>query len=554
MRLKAVNWLCTPLLALAVLGGMVLLTSATSAYAADEPAVAALEAPTAEAPAPEAPAGEDPVAPAPETPAAAPEGEPMPAGEAAPMDEKKADEPPPPTADEKVESLRTEGNILWTCIAAFLVFFMQAGFALVEAGLTRAKNTVNILMKNAMDFCIGSLAFWAVGYGLMFGTASGGFVGTDKFLFEASDNFGWAFLLFQTVFCATAATIVSGAMAERTKFSSYLIYTAIISLVIYPIFGKWAWGSLAGADASGWLCGGDFLNKVAGEGMFFHDFAGSTVVHSIGGWAALAGALVLGPRIGKYTKDGKVVPIPGHSIPFAALGVFILWLGWFGFNPGSTTALGGGNFAYIAVTTNISACAGGIAAMITAWVMFGKPDASFTLNGVLAGLVAITAGCDAMSVPFACLTGALAGVVVVFACVAFDKIGVDDPVGAISVHGVCGALGTLAIGLFKKDIGLLTGGQSGQFIAQVIGVLTAFVWAFCLSGALFLALKYTVGLRCSAEEEIEGLDMHEHGMLAYPAPWVAESDPLAMSHIDGPAAPSGKPASVSAPAPVVSGA
>ena len=399
--------------------------------------------------------------------------------------------------------LFTDTNTLWTCIAAFLVFFMQAGFAMVEAGFTRAKNACNIIMKNLMDFSIGSLTFWLVGFGLMFGATGTGWFGTTNFLYDAAgDNFNWAFLIFQTVFCATAATIVSGAMAERTKFSSYLIYTVIITVVVYPIFGSWAWGSLL--DGDGWL-----------EGRGFLDFAGSTVVHSIGGWAALAGAIVLGARIGKY--DGKkITPIPGHNIPLAALGVFILWLGWFGFNPGSTTAVGGGSFAFIAVTTNLSAAAGAIGAMATSWVLFKKPDPSFTMNGALAGLVAITAGCDVIPVHFAALTGLLAGLLVVLSCVLIDKIRIDDPVGAVSVHGVCGAWGTLAVGLFAQDVGLFSGGGTAQLGIQALGVAAAFLWAFPVSFGIFYAIHATVGLRVSEEEEIEGLDLTEHGIYAYP--------------------------------------
>ncbi len=410
--------------------------------------------------------------------------------------------------------LFNDTNTLWTCLAAFLVFFMQAGFAMVEAGFTRAKNACNIIMKNLMDFSIGSLSFWLVGFGLMFGVTSGGWFGTTNFMFDAGDNnFNWAFLIFQTVFCATAATIVSGAMAERTKFSSYLIYTIGITVIVYPIFGSWAWGSLM--DGSGWL-----------EARGFLDFAGSTVVHSIGGWAALAGAIVLGARIGKY--DGKkTTPIPGHNIPLAALGVFILWFGWFGFNPGSTTAVGGGSFAFIAVTTNLSAAAGAIAAMAVSWVWFKKPDPSFALNGALAGLVAITAGCDAIPVHFAALTGLLAGVLVVFSCVFFDRIRIDDPVGAISVHGVCGAWGTLAVGLFHADVGLFAGGGATQLGIQALGVAAAFLWAFPVSFGIFYAIHATVGLRVSPQEEAEGLDLTEHGIYAYPPAFVTGSASVA---------------------------
>lgn len=404
-------------------------------------------------------------------------------------------------------SLFNDTNTLWTCLAAFLVFFMQAGFAMVEVGFTRAKNACNIIMKNLLDFSIGSLTFWLIGFGLMFGATGTGWFGTTNFLYDAgSDNFNWAFLIFQTVFCATAATIVSGAMAERTKFSSYLIYTIAITVFVYPIFGSWAWGSLM--DGSGWL-----------EGRGFLDFAGSTVVHSIGGWAALAGALVLGPRIGKYNGK-KTTPIPGHNIPLAALGVFILWLGWFGFNPGSTTAVGGGSFAFIAVTTNLSAAAGAMSAMVTSWLWFKKPDPSFALNGALAGLVAITAGCDVIPVHFAALTGLAAGVIVVASCVFFDKIRIDDPVGAISVHGMCGAWGTLAVGLFAAEAGLFAGGGLTQLGIQALGVAAAFLWAFPVSFVIFYAIHATVGLRVSPEEEMEGLDLTEHGIYAYPPAFV----------------------------------
>ncbi|MBN1910704.1 MAG: ammonium transporter [Pirellulales bacterium] len=413
-----------------------------------------------------------------------------------------------PATPMATSTLAVDVDTLWTCIAAFLVFFMQAGFAMVETGFTRAKNACNIIMKNLMDFALGSLVFWLIGFGLMFGITYHGFVGTSNFLYDAGDNgFHWAFLLFQTVFCATAATIVSGAMAERTKFSSYLIYTVAITAIVYPIFGGWAWNSLF-SGGGGWL-----------EGLGFHDFAGSTVVHSVGGWAALAGAIVLGPRLGKY-KGKRSNAIPGHNIPLAALGVFILWLGWFGFNPGSTTAVGGGSFAFIAVTTNISAAAGAVGAMACSWIFFKKPDTSFTLNGALAGLVAITAGCDCIPVPYAALTGLLAGMFVVGACVLIDKVRVDDPVGAISVHGVCGAWGTLAVGLFAKETGLLAGGGASLLGIQAIGVAAAFLWAFPASFGIFYLIKSTVGLRVSEREEIEGLDLTEHGIYAYPPGFV----------------------------------
>ena len=416
---------------------------------------------------------------------------------------------PAPATVESVETLQTNLNIVWTCLAAFLVFFMQAGFAMVEAGFTRAKNAINILMKNLMDFSVGSLAFFLVGFGLMFGATKGGFIGSSLFgLSEAdpaSNSWDFTFLIFQTVFAATAATIVSGAMAERTKFTSYLIYSVFITLLIYPIFGKWAWGSLLlGDDGQGWL-----------EAKGFCDFAGSTVVHSIGGWLALAGAIALGPRIGKYGPDKKPKAIPGHNIPLAALGVFILWFGWFGFNPGSTTT-GDGSIGRIAVTTNLAAAAGAIAAMFTSWVLFKKPDASMSLNGALAGLVGITAPCATVSPIGAIIVGLVAGVLVVLSVIFIDRIlRVDDPVGAVSVHGVCGLWGTLSCGLFNLDGGLFYGGGFHQLGVQLLGASSAFIWAFGLGLVLFLGIKAITGLRTAPEEELRGLDIGEHGMEAY---------------------------------------
>lgn len=412
---------------------------------------------------------------------------------------------------ETVDGLQNSANVVWTCVAAFLVFFMQAGFAMVEAGFTRAKNAVNIIMKNLMDFSVGSIAFFAVGFGLMFGSGNG-FIGGDQFamgLGEARDvaSWDWTFLIFQTVFAATAATIVSGAMAERTKFVGYLAYSIAITLVIYPISGHWAWGGLNGNP--GWLEAAEG-GLLAGWGLpCFYDFAGSTVVHSVGGWLALAGAIVLGPRIGKYGPDKKPKAIVGHNIPLAALGVFILWFGWFGFNPGSTTTAGG-NIGFIAITTNLSAAAGAILAMLTSWVIFKKPEASMSLNGALAGLVAITAPCADVSPISAIIIGAIAGVLVVLSVLFIDRIlHIDDPVGAVSVHGVCGAWGTLSYGIFGM------GAESGQILTQLIGVAAAFAWAFGLGMVLFLAIKYTIGLRVTREEELQGLDIGEHGLEAY---------------------------------------
>ncbi|MCG6960279.1 ammonium transporter [bacterium BMS3Abin03] len=401
----------------------------------------------------------------------------------------------------KISDVQTNADYVWTLVAAFLVFFMQAGFAMVEAGLTRSKNTVNILMKNLMDFSVGSLAFWAIGFGIMFGVTNGIF-GTTGFFFSDfsldGDPWVFAFWMFQVVFAATAATIVSGAMAERTKFVGYLVYSAVVSAIIYPIFGSWAWGSLF--HGNGWL-----------EGLGFIDFAGSSVVHSVGGWAALAGAIVLGPRIGKYTKDGKPRAIPGHNLTLAALGTFILWFGWFGFNPGSTTAANT-DIALIAVNTNLAAAAGAVAAMFTAWIIFKKPEATMTFNGALAGLVAITAPCANVSPLSAVILGLVAGILVVLSVIFFDKVlKVDDPVGAISVHGVCGAWGTLAAGLFD-----INGFNWSVVGVQALGILACFAWAFTTAFILFKVIQKTIGLRVKPEEELEGLDIGEHGLEAYP--------------------------------------
>ncbi len=402
---------------------------------------------------------------------------------------------------EAIDLLQSNLNYVWTLVAACLVFFMQAGFAMVESGFTRAKSAVNIMMKNLMDFSMGSIAFWAIGFGIMFGTSSTGWFGTDGFFlsgWEGPDGDQWvlAFWMFQCVFAATAATIVSGAVAERTKFTGYLIYSVVLCAFIYPIFGSWAWGSLL--NGNGWL-----------EGMGFIDFAGSTVVHSIGGWAALAGAIVLGPRIGKYGKNGEVRAIPGHNIPMAAIGVFILWLGWFGFNPGSTTT-GDSSIAMIFVTTNLSAAAGSIFAMFTSWIMFKKPDIGMSLNGALAGLVGITAGCANVSPGSAIIIGAISGVLVVLSVVTIDKMHIDDPVGAVSVHGVCGAWGTLAAGLFNM------GGTNVKIITtQLIGIGAAFAWSFGVAFLLFKVIDMTIGLRISKEDELIGVDITEHGAHAY---------------------------------------
>jgi Amt family ammonium transporter len=384
---------------------------------------------------------------------------------------------------------------------------MQPGFALLETGFTRSKNAVNIIMKNFMDVGAGGLVFFAVGFGLMFGTTAGGWIGTDGFFLSGIENqdttWTWAFFLFQAVFAATAATIVSGAVAERTKFTGYLIFSIVITAFIYPVFGSWAWGGLF--NGSGWL-----------ESLGFIDFAGSTVVHSVGGWAALAGALVVGPRVGKYDDQGKPNHIPGHSLPLAALGVFILWFGWFGFNAGSTTT-GDTSIALIAMNTFLAAGAGATLAMFITWMQFGKPDAPMTLNGVLGGLVAITAGCANLEPGTAILAGSIAGIVVVYATEWLEKF-VDDPVGAIAVHGVCGVWGTLAAGLFDPAVGLW--GTEGFVLSvvgvQLLGIAAAFVWTFGVSYVLFSIIKATVGLRVNGQLEAKGLDLHEHDNRAYP--------------------------------------
>jgi len=407
-----------------------------------------------------------------------------------------AEEAAPLTA----ETVQTNLNYVWTLVAAFLVFFMQAGFAMVEAGFTRAKNACNILMKNFMDFGMGAIAFFFIGFGIMFGASSTGWFGASGFMLSdfavEGDPWVYAFFMFQLVFAATAATIVSGGVAERMKFSSYLIFSVLITAIVYPVFGSWAWGSLY--KGSGWL-----------EGIGFIDFAGSTVVHSIGGWAALAGAIVVGPRIGKY-RNGKPQALPGHSIPLAALGVLILFFGWFGFNPGSTTT-GDTSIALIAVTTALAAAGGLVSTIYYTWMRFGKPDVGMTLNGCLAGLVGITAGCANVSPLSAILIGLVAGVLVTESVVFFDKIGVDDPVGAVSVHGVCGAWGTLAAGLFNVE------GFSVQVLGvQALGIGAGFLWAFGSSFILFKLIKAIMGIRLTEEEELTGCDFSEHGLSAYP--------------------------------------
>ena len=420
---------------------------------------------------------------------------------------------------DKIAELSTGLNTVWMLLAAMLVFFMQPGFALVEAGFTRSKNTANILMKNLVDFMVGSILFWFIGFGLMFGV--GNVFGTPHlFDLDAMDNIIQnglpieGFLIFQTVFCATSATIVSGAMAERTKFSMYLAYTIAISVLIYPVSGHWTWGG-------GWLSNADpdsFMMSVFG--YTFHDFAGSTVVHSVGGWIALVGAAILGPRLGKYGKDGKSKAIPGHNLTLACLGVFILWFGWFGFNPGSQLAAAGYGdqtaISHVFLTTNLAACTGGFLALIVSWIKYGKPSLSLTLNGILAGLVGVTAGCDLVSPMGAALIGAICGTVMIFA-VEFIEHGlkIDDPVGASSVHGVCGSLGTILTGLFAVEGGTFYGGGFGFLGAQIFGVIIVGGWAALMGYIIFKVLDKVHGLRVPARIEEEGLDIYEHGESAY---------------------------------------
>lgn len=418
-------------------------------------------------------------------------------------------------------------DTVWVLLGAALVFFMQAGFAMVETGLTRAKNTGNIIMKNLMDFSLGSVVYWAVGFGLMFGVSAGGFIGTPSFFAQSGYTSGdippYVFFIFQTMFCATAATIVSGAMAERTKFSAYCIYSVIISLVIYPISGHWIWGG-------GWL-----------SALGFHDFAGSTAVHMVGGVAALVGAKILGPRIGKYDKNGKPKAILGHSIPLAALGVFILWFAWFGFNGCSTLSVQGDSANWagkIFTTTSLSAAAGSIGAMCITWVRYKKPDVSMTLNGALAGLVGITAGCDTVEPWAAFVIGLISSFVVVFGVELLDKkLRIDDPVGAIPVHGFCGAVGTLLVGIFSVDGGLIYTGDASSLGIQALGVVCVIAWVAVTMTVVFQIIKHTIGLRASKAEELAGLDIKEHGLSSGYADFM-------------PAAPSGFAAAEKAGSPV----
>ena len=403
-----------------------------------------------------------------------------------------------------IDSGLTGADLVWVITGAALVFFMQAGFAIVEAGLTRAKNTGNIIMKNLMDFCLGTIVFWVLGYSLMHGDDIAGIIGlpTTGFI---TGNIDMTSLIFQTVFCATAATIVSGAMAERSKFSSYSIYSVIISMIVFPISGLWIWGG-------GWL-----------SQLGFHDFAGSTAVHMVGGISALIGAKIIGPRIGKYDKDGKPKAIPGHNLTFAALGVFILWFCWFGFNGASTYGVTGqeGILSLIFLTTNMAPAAAAVTCLIITWRKYKKPDVSMTFNGALAGLVAITAGTETVSPMAALIIGVISGFVVVYGCEFLEKKAkIDDPVGAIAVHGFNGALGTVMVGIFSFNEGIVGAFKGNTSFAdafrflsiQVLGVAAVALWVIITMTALFLIIKKTVGLRVSKEEEIGGLDFSEHNL------------------------------------------
>lgn len=426
-------------------------------------------------------------------------------------------------------------NTIWVLLGAALVFFMQAGFSLCEAGFTRAKNTGNILMKNLMDFCIGTPCFWLVGFGVMFGTGTALFGWFDPMIMKDYSSVLpdgvplWAYAIFQTVFCATSATIVSGSMAERTKFSAYCIYSAAISLLIYPISGHWIWGG-------GWL-----------SELGFHDFAGSTTVHMVGGVCACIGAAILGPRIGKYGKDGKPRAILGHNMTAAALGVFILWFCWFGFNGASTVGMDSDSqvtrAGLVFFNTNLAAACACVATLIFTWVRYGKPDVSMTYNAALAGLVGITAGCDTVSPVGAAIMGLIFGIVMVLAVEFFDKVAkIDDPVGAVSVHGVCGALGTILLGFFSTGgvaeadgtlpvmQGLFYGGGFKFLGVQLLGVVSVIVYVGIVITIVFQILKHTIGLRASAEDEIAGLDISEHGLLSAHAGFAMEPDTTAADY------------------------
>ena len=411
------------------------------------------------------------------------------------------------TVESLAGAIKDDMGMLWMLIAGVLVFFMQAGFTLVESGMTRSKNAVNIAMKNLLDIAVGSLTYWFVGYSLMYGdTTNGWFFWSGIMQGEGAD------LFFQTMFAATAATIVSGAIAGRTKYSTYIVFSIVMTAIIYPIAGGWEWNG-------GWLNDTDGFMPAE-----FIDFAGSSIVHAVGGFAALVAAYMVGPRIGKYI-DGKVMPIPGHNQILATLGVFILWLGWFGFNGGSQLAWGGDDTvaaSTVVLITNLAAAAGALGALITTWIWYGKPHLAQSLNGALAGLVSITAGCGNMSAGGAVLAGLIGGVIVVFSIEFIEKkLKIDDAIGAASVHGVVGFWGTIVVGLWGIDgdgaaIGVFNGGGSAQLVAQLVGGLAYVVWAVVLSFIVFGILKYTMGLRVTEEEEVAGLDISEHGSIAYP--------------------------------------
>jgi len=403
-----------------------------------------------------------------------------------------------------VESNAVAIDTVWVLICAYLVFLMHAGFSLVEAGFTRAKNTVNIMMKNLLTISLGMILFFVIGFALAFGGDASGFIGIKGFaLSDIADlDFGiptYGFWFFQAVFCATAATIVSGAVAERIKFIAYVLFTVVITAFIYPVVVHWVW------NGDGWLAQKGFI-----------DFAGSTVVHGVGGWSALVGAWLLGARIGKYGKNGEIRAIPGHNIALGTLGTLLLWLGWFGFNPGSTLSGTTADIALIATTTMLAASAGTVGAMIVTWMRHGKPDLALTLNGALGGLVGITAGCAAVSPLGAIVIGLISGIILPLSVAFFDRVlKIDDPVGAISVHGVCGLFGTLAVGLFAADGGLFYGGGVAQLAVQATGVVAVLAWSLVLGFVAFKVIGLIVGLRVSPEEEMEGLDIGEHGMEAY---------------------------------------
>ena len=481
-----------------------------------------------------------------ETAPAAEEAAPMPAAEPMPAaaDEPKAEEPPKeeeaaPAVALTAGDVKIMSDTMWVMVTAMLVFFMNLGFATVESGMCRAKNTVNILSKNFIVFAVTSIGFLLLGWGIMFGNGNG-FIGmSGLWMVGGADNSPatgaayqgdyasiswtgvplWAKFFFQLVFAGTAATIVSGAVAERIKYHTFIVFSFIMAIAIYPVVGHWIWGG-------GWLA----------SSWNFFDFAGSTQVHSIGGWAALTGAAILGPRIGKYGKDGKVNAIPGHSLMAATIGCFVLWFGWFGFNPGSTMAMDVNAVAEIAVTTNTAGAAAALSATLTCWIIMGKPDLGMTLNGCLAGLVAITAPCAFVTVGASLIIGLVAGCIVVLAVIGFDKLKIDDPVGATSVHLVNGVFGTICVGLFAEPTrvaarclppanewsGLFYGGGFDQLIGQLVGVGATAIYVLTLSSVAWFALKYTMGLRVSEAEELEGLDIGEHGHYAYPPSLVTE--------------------------------